>query len=107
MPQQQVTTGPAPMEGMERTNEVMACPQQRVGFVQQNSYVMKVDRSNRNCYNCREFGHLARNCRNRENRIGEGRRLEYSSNRGNGQRRVERENGQQNLNEEQDLILLD
>ena len=42
-----------------------------------DSYVMDVDRE-RNCYNCKEFGYLARNCRNRgtENRIGKGRREE-------------------------------
>jgi len=43
-----------------------------------------------------------------ENRIGEGRRLEYGSNENNGQRRmIEGGNGQENSNEEQDLILLD
>jgi len=58
---------------------------------------MDVDRKkNRNCYNYRGFGHLARNCRNRRtgNRIGEGRRLEYGG------------NGKQNLNGKRDLILL-
>jgi len=71
-----------------------------------------MDRSNRNCYSCRGFGHLVRNCRNRGvgNRIGEERRLEYGRNENNGQRRIERGNGQNNrdnLNGEQDLILLD
>jgi len=50
---------------------------------------MKVDHRNRNCYNCGNFRHLARNYRNRstEGRIGEGRRLEYR-NRSNGERRI-------------------
>ena len=66
---------------------------------------MKVDKSNRNCYSCRCFGHLARNCRNRGagNRIRDGRRLEYNSNGNNGS---ERGNRQDNLNGEQNLILL-
>jgi len=40
---------------------------------------MEVDKGNRNCYNCRGFGHLARDCRNRRtgNRIREGKRVEY------------------------------
>jgi len=91
------------MEGIERTNMVMVCPQQqRVGFVQRNLYAMEMDRSNRNCYSCGGFGHLARNYRNRriENRIGEGRRLEYRGNENNGQRRIEGGNRQQNLNGE-------
>jgi len=63
---------------------------------------MEMDRSNRNCYSCGGFGHLARNYRNRriENRIGEGRRLEYRRNENNGQRRIEGGNRQQNLNGE-------
>jgi len=74
-PQQQVPTGPAPMEGVERTNVVMANPQQRAGFPQRNPYAMDVDRrENRNCYTCERFGHLARHCRNR--RIGMNRRME-------------------------------
>ena len=61
-------------------------------------------RENQNCYNCGEFKHLARNCRNRgtENRIGDGKRLEY------GQRLIiEENNGQRNLNEKRDLVVLD
>jgi len=54
------------MEGVERTNAVMATPQQRAGFPQRNPYAMDVDRrENQNCYTCGGFGHLARNCRNR------------------------------------------
>ena len=51
---------------------------------------------------------MARNCRNRgiENRIEEGRRLEYEQN--NGQRlMIEEENEQSNLNRDGDLIVLD
>jgi len=57
---------------VEKTNIVMVCPNQRVGFAQCNPYAIEVDRRNRNCYNCRRFGYLVRNCRNREtgNRIG-------------------------------------
>ena len=59
---------------------------------------MEVDYGNRNCYNCRGFGHLTRNCRNRgiRDRIGENRRLEYGN----------RNNGQNNLNKDRDLIVL-
>ena len=75
----------------------MVCPNQRAEFALYNSYVMDVDQGNRNCYSCRGFGHLARTCRNKEtrNRIGKGRRLEY------------RNNGQDNLNGEEDLIIFD
>ena len=52
-PQQQVPIGPAPMEGVERTNTAIVTPQQRTGFPQRNSYTMDVDRrENRNCYTC-------------------------------------------------------
>jgi len=65
---------------------------------------MDVDRE-RNCYACRGFEHLARNCRNKSmgNRIREEKRLKY------GQRRmIEGENkDNNNLNGKQDLILLD
>ena len=44
----------------------MVNPQQRAGFPQRNTYAIDMDRrENRNCYTCRGFGHLARNCRNR------------------------------------------
>jgi len=66
MPQQQVPTGPAPIEGVERTNAIMATLQQRAGFPQRNPYTMDVDRrENRNCYACGRFGHMAKFCRNR------------------------------------------
>ena len=63
---------------------------------------MDVDRrENWNCYNCEEFGHLARNYRHKGNRIGERRRLEY------GQRlTIEENNKQSNLNEKEDLVVL-
>jgi len=40
---------------------------------------MDVDRrENRNCYRCRGFGHMVRNCRNKE--IGMNRRMEIENN---------------------------
>jgi len=66
LPQQQILTGPAPMEGVERMNAAIATPQQRAGFPQRNPYAMDVNRrENQNCYAYGGFGHLARNCRNR------------------------------------------
>ena len=63
-------------------------------------------RENWNYYNCGRFGHLARNCRNREieGRIGQEKMLEYR-NENNGQKRMKGENGQENLNEEEKLIV--
>ena len=67
---QQVTTGPAPMEGIEKTNAVVVRGlgvggEQNIGAPpRQDPFVMEVDRS-RNCYACRRFGHMAHNCRNR------------------------------------------
>ena len=79
-PPQQVTTGPAPMEGVERTNAVVVRGQgQGVGFPsRRDPFAMDIDRG-RNCYACRGFGHMARHCRNRgqRGRVAEGRRLEY------------------------------
>ena len=61
IPQQQVPTGPTPMEGVERTNAAMVRSQQQgAGFSPRNPYTMNVDRrENRNCYTCGGFGHLA------------------------------------------------
>jgi len=93
------------MEGVEKMNIVIVYPNQRAGFVQCNLYTMDVDRGNRNCYCYGEFGHLARNYRNRSigNRIEEGRRLEYGN-----RRMIEKGNRQNNgnLNGDRDLIVL-
>ena len=68
------------MERVERTNTVMMRrPEQRVGVPpRRNPYAMEVDQG-RNCYACREFGHMAHHCRN-WGRIAEGRRLEFEGN---------------------------
>ena len=92
--QQQVLAGPTLMEEVKRINMVIVCPNQRAEFAQYNIYTIDVDWGNRNCYNYREFEYLAKNCRNKGNRIGEGRRLEY----GQG-------NKKSNLNKERDLIV--
>ena len=59
---QQATMGPAPMEGVERTNVVVVRGQgagQGMGIsLRWDSYVMEVDRG-RNCYVCGGFGHMA------------------------------------------------
>jgi len=86
VPEQWVQAGPAPMEGVERINMIMVHLSQRAGLAQCNPYAMYINRGNRDCYNCRGFEHLTRNCRNRGNIIGEERRLEYDSN--NEQRRM-------------------
>ena len=81
---QQATTGPAPMEGIERTNMVVVrgtggggsqnaeVPQRR------DPFTMDIDRG-RNCYACGGFGYMVRHCRNRgmRGRVGENRRVEY------------------------------
>ena len=85
---QQVTTGPAPMEGVERTNAVVVRGSgqgagQSMGTPpRQDPFAMDIDRG-RNCYACRGFGHMARYCRNRgqRERVAEGRRLEYGGGR--------------------------
>jgi len=80
---QQVTTGPAPMEGVERTNAVVVRGQgQRTGIPpRRDPFAMEVDRG-RNCYACGGFGHMARHCRNRgRGRPMDGRRVEYGGER--------------------------
>ena len=74
MPQQWVSMGPVPMEGVKRTNAVMVNSQQRVGPPPRNPYTMDIDRSRRNCYTCGGFGHIAKHCKNR--RMGVNRRME-------------------------------
>jgi len=83
MPPQQATTGPAPMEGVERMNTVVVRGAgQEMGVPpRRDPYVMEVDRG-RNCYACGGFGHIARHCRNRgRGRPMEGRRVEYGRGR--------------------------
>jgi len=82
---QQATMGPAPMEGVKRTNAVVVREQgagQSMGTPsRQDSYTIEVDRG-RNCYACGGFGHMACHCRNRgRGRPMEGRRVEYSGER--------------------------
>ena len=103
-----MTMGPTLIEEVERMSVVMVHPNQRAGFAQYNSYTIDVNRrENWNYYNYRGLGHLVRNCRTRRDIIEKGRRLEYSSNRNNGQRRIEGGNEQNNLNGEGNLIVFD
>ena len=57
---QQATTGPALMEGVERTNAVVVKGQgQNTGIPpRRDPFAMEVDRG-RNCYACGGFGHMA------------------------------------------------
>ena len=83
---QQATTGPAPIESVERTNAVvvrgsgqgqsMGAPPRR------DPFTMEVDRG-RNCYACGGFGHMACHCRNRgmRGRVAENKRVEYGGGR--------------------------
>ena len=92
------------MERVEKTNAVVVRGQKelREGPPRRNSYVIEVDRE-RNCYACREFGHIAQYCRNRRRmmRIGEGKRLEYRRKR---ERTMKHSD---NLKEEKNLEFLD
>ena len=101
---QQATTGPAPMEGIERTNAVvMRGVGQGIGIPsRRDPFAMEVDRG-RNCYPCGGFGHMARNCRNwrQRGRVVENRRVEYG-----GGRIEEISNFVNNLKEEENLELL-
>jgi len=99
---QQATTGPAPMEGVERTNAVVvrgsrAGVGQNMGVPPRwDPYAMEVNHG-RNCYACRGFGHMAHNCRNR----GQRGRVEYG-----GGRIEEIMNITNNLKENENLELL-
>ena len=101
---QQVTTGPALMEGIERTNAVVVRGAGQGAGVppKQDSYAMEVDRG-RNCYTCGGFGHIARHCRNwgQRGRVVENRRAEYG-----GGRIEEILNFVNNLKEEENLEFL-
>ena len=84
---QQVTTGPAPMEGVERTNAVVVRGSeqgtgQNAGVPpRKDPFAMEIDRG-RNCFACGGFGHMARHCRNRgRGRPMDGRRVEYGEGR--------------------------
>jgi len=71
------------MEGVERMNVIVVRGQgQGMGAPRRDPYVMEIDRG-RNCYACGGFGHMARHCRNRDQRgrVAEGRRLEYGGGR--------------------------
>ena len=96
--------GPAPMEGVKRTNVVVVRGQEQSAGIppRRDSYAMEVDRG-RNCYACGGFGHMAHNCRNwgQRGRVTENRRVEY------GRGRIEEiTNFGNNLKEEENLELL-
>ena len=98
--------GPAPMEGVERTNAVVVrgsgVGQSGGAPPRRDPFAMEVDRG-RNCYACGGFGHMAHNCRNRgqRGRVTENRRVEYG-----GGRIEEITNFGNNLKEEENLELL-
>jgi len=101
---QQVTTEPAPMEGVERTNAVVVRGQgQSMGVPpRRDLFAMEIDWGH-NCYACGGFGHMTRNCRNRGQRgkVAENKRVEYG-----GGRIEEIMNISNNLKEEENLELL-
>ena len=98
-----MTTGPAPIEGIERTNVVvMRGAGQGAGVPPRwDSFAMDIDRG-RNCYACGEFGHMARHCRNwgQRGEVADNRRVEY------GGGRIEEINFENNLKEGENLELL-
>ena len=80
---QQATMGPAPMEGIERTNAVVVRGAGQGAGVpsRRDPFAMEVDRG-QNCYACGRFGHMACHCRNRgRGRLMDGRRVEYGGGR--------------------------
>ena len=105
---QQATTGPAPMEGVERTNVVVVrgagagVGQSMEAHPRWDPFSMEVDRG-QNHYACGGFGHMARHCRNQgqRGRIADNRRVEY------GGGRIEKiSNLMNNLKEDENLELL-
>ena len=51
---------------------------QKTGFMsRQDLYIIDIDRE-RNCFNCRDFCHIVRNCKNQ--RIGQRRQISYQNN---------------------------
>ena len=101
---QQATTGPALMEGIERTNVVVvrSAGQDAVIPPRRDPFAMEVDRV-RNCFACGGFGHMTRHCRNQgqRGRIADNRRVEYG-----GGRIEEIENFFNNLKVDENLELL-
>jgi len=101
---QRATTGPVPMEGVERTNAVVVRGAGQGAGVppRRDPFAMEMDRG-RNCYACGGFGHMARHCRNRgqRGRIADNRRVEYG-----GGRIEEISNFENNLKEGENLELL-
>jgi len=101
---QQATMGPAPMEGVERTNVVVLRGVGQGAGVppRRDPFAMEVDWG-RNCYACGGFGHMACHCRNRgRGRPMKGRRVEY-----NGGQIEEILNNVNNLKGGENLELLD
>ena len=102
---QQATTGPAPMEGVERTNVVVVRGQgQNVGIPpRRDPFAMEIDRG-RNWFACGGFGHMTRHCRNQgqRGRVVENRRVEYG-----GGRIEEITNNMNNLKVGENLEVLD
>jgi len=83
LPPQQVTTGPALMEGIERTNAVVVrdIGQGVEAPPRRDPYAMEVDRG-RNCYACGGFRHMACHYMNRgRGRAMKRRRVEYEGGR--------------------------
>ena len=79
---QQATTGPAPIEGIERMNAVVVRGQGAETPPRRDPFAMEVDRG-RNCFACGGFGHMAHHCKNRgmRGRVAENRRLKYGGGR--------------------------
>ena len=80
---QQATTGPAPIESVERTNAVAVRGQEAEVPQRRDPFAMDIDRG-RNCFACGGFRHMACHCRNwgmRGRGVAENRRVEYGGGR--------------------------